>query len=67
MNFEGSNGLELDSLKYSFLVTGDTQCHDSEHTKTGNGNHICIVMQLYAELLCCFYCDYATLSYPSAK
>jgi len=36
-------------------MTGDTQHYESEHIETSNGNHICIVIQLYTAITidCC--------------
>lgn len=45
-------GFSWIQYKYSLLVTGDTQCHHNKHIRTSNKNHICIVILLYAELLC---------------
>lgn len=53
---------------YSFPVTGDAQHHDTEHLETGNGNHVCTVIQLYIVIaVLCLCCDFHILQYHSAK
>lgn len=45
-------GLSCLQFTYSFVVTGDTQHHDSKHiTKTSNGNHIGIMIELQLQFL----------------
>lgn len=67
-HFEEGNDLSWLQPMYSFAVSRDTQCDASEHTETGNGNHVCIVIQLcIAVATLCFCCDFSTLLYHSAK
>lgn len=45
-----SNGLELTSHSlYSFLATGGSHCHDSEHI-IQTGNYIHVVIQPHIEI-----------------
>lgn len=62
MNFEQSNGLDLVHPLYSFLVTRPTRQHDDENTGTGNGNHVCMVIQLrIAIATSCFWYNFSVL------
>lgn len=68
MNFEENSGLDLVHPLYSFLVARHTQHHGDENTGTGNGNHVCMVIQLpIAIATLCFWCDFSVLLLYSRK
>ena len=61
-------GLSWLQLMYSFLVTGDAQHRDSEHTEIHNKNYVFIVIDLYiATAILSLCCDFSTLLYHSSK
>ena len=68
MTLQESRGLEPASTYVFLPAAGEAQRCDSEHIDTGNGNHICIVIQLYiATAILCLCCDFNTLLYHAAK
>jgi len=67
MTLEESRVLEQAS-SYVFLpATGEAKCYDSQHTDTGNGNHICAGIQLYIAIaILCLCCVFNKLLYHAA-